>query len=417
MHEGADPYLQIGTLQYGLTSSSLAYSLISQYRSASKRAWNRILANDGSVEVLSSYRKLFSDSEDLEERGFTVLHQIVLDLHNRDARTYLRTCSRTEIDQGDMQGYTPLHWAARRGDFEMVSLLLQEGADPNIPGNRGVYALHFASKRKSVRCIDQMLRYRTDVNARDSMQITPLLHMCYYPQPDLVCAKRLIEKGAMVDALDCQGATPLMFVSRYNSIPMLQLLLEHGAAIDHQTFSAETALTLAFQANAHGTMSILLAHGASVQQLTVSGRSILHEAAECDDEETLRILTAAHIYGIDIKGKSSDGHTPWDLARKRDDVTPEWRAAFLTFLESVEENNANVSPESNRGSSTNQAHTSWKRAFNKLPRMIKDIFCRLILHVHQLVAQLLGRHILVTSVSLVFAALAWYLFSESGKER
>jgi hypothetical protein len=38
--------------------------------------------------------------------------------------------SGAEINQQDEQGWTPLNWAAARGDSEMIELLLQHGADP-----------------------------------------------------------------------------------------------------------------------------------------------------------------------------------------------------------------------------------------------------------------------------------------------
>lgn len=39
-----------------------------------------------------------------------------------------------EVNQQDKQGWTPLNWAAGKGDLEIVKLLLERGADPFLVG-------------------------------------------------------------------------------------------------------------------------------------------------------------------------------------------------------------------------------------------------------------------------------------------
>jgi ankyrin repeat protein len=49
-----------------------------------------------------------------------------------------------------VNGYTALHWAVENGDLEMVCILLDHDADPNISASfdkhSGVTALHLASQ-------------------------------------------------------------------------------------------------------------------------------------------------------------------------------------------------------------------------------------------------------------------------------
>ncbi len=47
-----------------------------------------------------------------------------------------------EINARDREGYTPLHFAARLEDSAALALLLDHGADPNIPNNDGITPFH-----------------------------------------------------------------------------------------------------------------------------------------------------------------------------------------------------------------------------------------------------------------------------------
>ncbi len=45
---------------------------------------------------------------------------------------------KVDLNELDTTGHTPLHWAVFRGDIDLVKLLLEAGANPNILSSDGV---------------------------------------------------------------------------------------------------------------------------------------------------------------------------------------------------------------------------------------------------------------------------------------
>ena len=298
-------------------------------------AWDKVLVSDGDAETLKLYQQLFSSNDDFESRGLSALHQIALCLDGRELKTYLRNCSPVEIDRVDDRGRTALHWAVKRGDLVNAELLLRNGSNPNIAAELGSNTLHFAAQRGEFDTINLLLKYGADVNHGNVSMLTPLMVLCESTKTDSARVLQLVHGGARLNEQDCQGATALMYASQGCSPPVLQCLLEHGARINMQTLDGETALIVAVQTNSHGAISVLINHGADLTYLLPSKRSLLHTAADHGDEATLAILTSAGICGIDVNHKDKDGATAWDLARARNGVTPEWRAAFADLVASI----------------------------------------------------------------------------------
>ena len=235
------------------------------HRSASEIACNKILANEGSPEILSRYQQLFSNTIDLDERQFTTLHRIVLRLDGRDLQTYFRLCSRTEINQTDNRGLPALQWAAHRNDSDMVLQLLRETADPNVMTKGSNSALHIAALKGKAETVDSLLRYGADVNALNDLNYTALLYMHArsHPAPNLASARRLLAAGADINAQEEQGGTALGFSIQHGFLTSVQTLIEYGADINLANKFGETPVTIAVQANFHAAIPLLLANGAN----------------------------------------------------------------------------------------------------------------------------------------------------------
>jgi ankyrin repeat protein len=88
----------------------------------------------------------------------------------------------TVIDQGadpnaSIQGTRPLHLATLIGSQQLVSLLLDKNAEPDVRDNMGRSALHYAAiggPDHSPEIIETLVSRGGDVNARDKRGCTPL---------------------------------------------------------------------------------------------------------------------------------------------------------------------------------------------------------------------------------------------------
>ena len=67
---------------------------------------------------------MFSNTEYLERREFTMLQRIVLGLVGKDLKTELEASTK-EINIRDSNGRTALFMAAERNDLPVVNLLLE----------------------------------------------------------------------------------------------------------------------------------------------------------------------------------------------------------------------------------------------------------------------------------------------------
>ena len=108
---------------------------------------------------------------------------------------------------------TALHWAARRGETEMVRMLVAAGANVRAITRLGNYTpLILASQGGHAAIIDTLAAAGADVKATTAAGVTPLMLASASGQVDAV--KTLIARGADVNAAEpTRGETALMFAA------------------------------------------------------------------------------------------------------------------------------------------------------------------------------------------------------------
>ena len=126
---------------------------------------------------------------------------------------------------------TPMHVAARQGHADVLSLLLDRGADVDVRGDSDVTPLYRASRFGKQEAGQVLLDCGADINAGGNECQTPLSGALFKGRFEF--ARVLIQRGAKINFHNkSTGKTPLHLAAERASTQAVRLLLEHGADVN-----------------------------------------------------------------------------------------------------------------------------------------------------------------------------------------
>ena len=102
--------------------------------------------------------------------GSTPLHFAVIG-QNVDTLTFLLT--RAPVDSTNFYLETPLHWACRVGNPDIVSILIENGADVNFRDSEGNTSLHWANQEENPHIAKILKNAGADPNIRNIDKLLP----------------------------------------------------------------------------------------------------------------------------------------------------------------------------------------------------------------------------------------------------
>ena len=141
--------------------------------------------------------------------------------------------------QGD--GVTALHWAARRGDADLVTALVAAGANPRAGTRFGAYTpLHLAAERGSGPVVKALIGAGAAVDAKTGTGATPLMFAAASGDAGAIAA--LLDGGADVNARESdRHQTPLIFAAANDRLDGVKLLIARGADPNAATLLTDLA--------------------------------------------------------------------------------------------------------------------------------------------------------------------------------
>ena len=227
--------------------------------------------------------------------------------------------------------------AVRLKNIAATRTLLKRGADPNI--NDGA-PLHLALQRPSLVIVDLLLRSDATVQGPTGDQAAQTwIFNAEYNRNDaerLAIDRLLIEYGIDVNR-QVLGQTKLMALCREscgpNDVDRIQQLIGLGADLELRDTDGYTALHRAVSADYPVTIETLLRSGARIDVKTNEGNTIAHLAVISSRWiETAEVMSGMDLGRLDLEHKNQDGHTVFDLLRKRNGLG--WEAYFSEWRRS-----------------------------------------------------------------------------------
>ena len=152
--------------------------------------------------------------------------------------------------------------AARLGDAAAVKALLRNGADVNAAQGDGMTALHWAAQKGDTELVAMLLSAGASVRATTRLGgYTPMHLASQAGHPRVVAA--LLAAGSPADVRTATGASPLMLAARSGSVDTATRLIENGADINaKESTYGQTALMVAAGLDRADLVALLLARGA-----------------------------------------------------------------------------------------------------------------------------------------------------------
>ena len=211
-----------------------------------------------------------------------------------DVSHYIR--EGVDVNQTDIYGRAPIHFACESLNAAVLAILLENGADPNLLTETGFRALGIACSVDA----EIPLRYIDNVpivRAKGNQEIV---------------VGMLLAHGARPNAFDSNGMAPLHRACNSQNAAIVALLLEHGANVNLPAKKGVLPLHIA-SSKGEEIVHILLEHGADANAFDGDGMASLHHAC---DSQNAAIVAGLLEHGADVNLPTKKGVLPLHLASK-----------------------------------------------------------------------------------------------------
>ncbi|PSN50383.1 hypothetical protein C0J52_19222 [Blattella germanica] len=238
------------------------------------------------------------------KKGLSPLH-ISVTFQQPDIVTFLVSISIDLMEPTRNHKLTALHIAASKGLDNMVTILLNSGAQANVMDGRRRFPFHYAIARNKVKCLEILFNVSCVVIKSSNEESCIALFVAASSDAG-DCMRFLIRNGISVNISDSDNCTALLVSASFGSKNTTQILLENGADVNAQTIKKMfTPLLYAVSKGHYDIFALLLEFGADVNATCISGHNAAHFAAERGSRKCLQLLG---FKGCNLNAQTTEGN-------------------------------------------------------------------------------------------------------------
>jgi ankyrin repeat protein len=203
--------------------------------------------------------------------------------------------SGADVGHVNKAGFQAIHLAALNNQKAMIELLLKHGAQLESPSKDGASAIHLAARRGHKELLGELKRLGAKLDAEGAFGLTPLMEALQ--RNDVATTRLLVELGADLAHFDRLGRTPLMLCR--DSL-MADFFRKHGAGLDFSRQPGPHPLTEAIRTG-NQSLAIWLIHaGCSVHATDERGWPALLLARRAGMEAVIDLLLSRGAKELDL---------------------------------------------------------------------------------------------------------------------